>query len=103
MRIETLDDTTKRNLLDDLLKRSPSSYGAYEKNVQDILNTVRERKDEALFEYTERFDGAKINASNIRVTDEEIQEAYAIVDDNLLRIIRKALKNIESYHAKQMQ
>ena len=103
MRIETLDDTTKRNLLDDLLKRSPSSYGAYEKNVQDILNTVRERKDEAIFEYTERFDGAKINASNIRVTDEEIQEAYAVVDDNLLRIIRKALKNIESYHAKQMQ
>lgn len=103
MRIETLDDTTKRNLLDDLLKRSPSSYDAYEKNVQDILNTVRERKDEAIFEYTERFDGAKINASNIRVTDEEIQEAYAVVDDNLLRIIRKALKNIESYHAKQMR
>lgn len=103
MRIETLDESTKKNLLEDLLKRSPNSYGAYEARVQEILDTVRKKRDEALFAYTEKFDGAVINAENIQVTEEEVAEAYAQVDENLLRIIRKALKNIESYHAKQMQ
>lgn len=103
MRIERLDETTKKNLLEDLLKRSPNSYGKYEKSVQDILNTVREQKDQAIFDYTARFDGAEINASNILVTEDEIKEAYELVDENLLRIVRRALKNIESYHAKQMQ
>lgn len=103
MRIETLDESTKKNLLEDLLKRSPNSYGAYEARVQEILDTVRAKRDEAVFAYTEKFDGAVINAENIQVTEEEVKEAYAQVDENLLRIIRKALKNIESYHAKQMQ
>lgn len=103
MRIERLDETTKKNLLEDLLKRSPNSYGQYEKSVQDILETVREKKDQAIFDYTARFDGAEINASNILVTEDEIKEAYELVDENLLRIVRRALKNIESYHAKQMQ
>lgn len=103
MRIEKLDESTKKNLLEDLLKRSPNSYGAYEASVQEILNTVREKRDAAIFEYTRKFDKAEINADNILVTDSEVEEAYAQVDENLLRIIRKALKNIESYHAKQMQ
>lgn len=103
MRIEKLDESTKKNLLEDLLKRSPNSYGAYEASVQEILNTVREKRDAAIFEYTKKFDKAEINADNILVTDSEVEEAYAQVDENLLRIIRKALKNIESYHAKQMQ
>ena len=89
--------------MEDLLKRSPNSYGAYEASVQEILNTVREKRDAAIFEYTRKFDKAEINADNILVTDSEVEEAYAQVDENLLRIIRKALKNIESYHAKQMQ
>lgn len=103
MRIETLDESTKKNLLEDLLKRSPNSYASYEASVQEILNTVRCEKDAAVFAYTKKFDGADIDAGNIKVTEEEIAEAYAKVDENLLRIIRKALKNIESYHAKQMQ
>lgn len=103
MRIERLDETTKKNLLEDLLKRSPNSYEQYETRVREILNTVKEQKDQALFDYTARFDGAQIDASNIQVTEEEIREAYEIIDANLLRIVRKALKNIESYHAKQMQ
>lgn len=103
MRIEKLDESTKKNLLEDLLKRSPNSYGAYEASVQEILNTVREKRDAAIFEYTRKFDKAEINADNILVTDSEVEEAYAQVDENLLWIIRKALKNIESYHAKQMQ
>ncbi|MCI8834563.1 MAG: histidinol dehydrogenase [Ruminococcus sp.] len=103
MRIETLDETTKKNLLEDLLKRSPNSYGQYEERVQEILRTVQKERDAAVFSYTERFDGAKITAETIRVTEEEIQEAYAQVDKELLRIVRRALHNIEVYHQKQMQ
>jgi histidinol dehydrogenase len=103
MRIERLDERTKKNLLDDLLKRSPNNYGQYEDSVREILNEVKEKGDEAVFSYTRRFDKANIDASNILVTEEDVKEAYRLVDDSLLVIIRKALKNIESYHAKQMQ
>lgn len=103
MRIEKLDDSTKKNLLEDLLKRSPNSYGKYEQSVREILDAVRERKDEALFDYTEKFDGVRLDDSTILVTEEEIEEAYREVGEELLGVIRRALKNIESYHAKQMQ
>lgn len=103
MRIERLNQDTKKNLLEDLLKRSPNSYGKYEESVREILDAVWERRDEALFEYTKRFDGADINASNILVTEGEIEEAYGMVDPNLLGVIRKALVNVRSYHEKQMQ
>ena len=103
MRIEKLDQNTKKNLLEDLLKRSPNSYGQYESRVREILDDIKERRDEALFDYTERFDGFRTDADTIRVTEEEIREAYELVDDSLVWIIRKSLKNIESYHAKQMQ
>ena len=103
MRIEKLDENTKKDLLETLLKRSPNSYGKYEDSVREILDTVKEKRDQALFEYTEKFDGAHINSDNILVTEEEIKEAYDSVDSELVGIIRKALKNIESYHAKQMQ
>lgn len=103
MQIERLDERTKKNLLDDLLKRSPNNYGQYEDRVREILSAVKEKGDEAVFSYTRSFDKANINASNILVTEDEVKEAYGLVDDSLLVIIRKALKNIESYHAKQMQ
>lgn len=103
MRIERLDETTRKNLLEDLLKRSPNSYGTYEASVREILDEVKNRRDEAVFAYTEKFDGAALNADNIQVTEEEIQKAYSQVDSSLLNVIRKSLKNIESYHAKQKQ
>lgn len=103
MRIEKLDSSTKKNLLEDLLKRSPNSYGKYEASVKEILDNVQDRRDEAVFAYTKQFDGADINASNIQVTEEEIKEAYSLVDDSLLAVIRKAKKNIEVYHEKQRQ
>ena len=53
MRIEKLNQTTKKNLLEDLLKRSPNSYEMYEEQVKAILDNVKKRGDEALFEYTE--------------------------------------------------
>lgn len=103
MRIQHLDQSTRQNILADLLKRSPNQYGEYEQGVLEILDAVRKEKDRALFEYTEKFDHAKIDAETIRVTQEEIEEAYRIVDPNLIHIIRKALENIRTYHEKQRQ
>lgn len=103
MRTIKLDENTKKNLLEDLLKRSPNNYESYTEAVNEIIHTVKRDGDKALFDYTKRFDKADINASNIRVTKEEIEEAYSLVDSSLLEVIRKALVNIESYHAKQRQ
>jgi len=103
MRIVTLDETSKQNLLNDLLKRSPNHYGEFIDRVNEIISNVRTKKDAAIFDYTKRFDGADINASNILVTKEEIEEAYTKVDPELIDVIRKALVNIREYHEKQRQ
>lgn len=103
MRIQHLDSSTKKNLLEDLLQRSPSSYGQYEQAVAEILSNVKIEKDKALFAYTEQFDHAHIDASNVRVTMEEIQAAYEEVGEELLRVIRGSLESIKSYHEKQRQ
>ena len=95
--------TLRENGLENLLKRSPNSYGKFESAVADILANVKSRGDDALFEYTRNFDKADINPSNIVVTQEEIDEAYSLVDDKLLDVIRKALVNIRDYHEKQKQ
>ena len=103
MRIQRLDQDTKKNLLEDLLKRSPNQYSAYEKDVAKILEDVKRKGDEALFGYTARFDGAHLDAETVWVTEQEIQEAYDQVDEELLGIIRRALHNIRTYHEKQRQ
>lgn len=103
MRILKLTKETQNNILENLLKRSPNSYGEFESRVNDIIQNVREKRDEAVFEYTLKFDGATIDQDNIRVTEEEIKEAYEQVDPKLLDVIRKALVNIRDYHAKQKQ
>ena len=103
MRIVTLDENSKQNLLNDLLKRSPNHYGEFIDRVNDIIANVRTNGDAAIFDYTKRFDGADINASNILVTREEIEEAYTKVDPELVDVIRKALVNIREYHEKQRQ
>lgn len=103
MRILKLTKETEENILEDLLKRSPNSYGKFEDSVNEIIANVRKNRDAAIFDYTARFDGAQINASNILVTEEEIKEAYDAVDPKLLEVIRKALVNIRSYHEKQIQ
>ncbi len=103
MRIIKLTTETKQNILEDLLKRSPNSYGQYEAAVAEILNNVRVNKDAAVFEYTSKFDKAQINTDNIVVTDAEIEEAYTLVEPKLLEVIKKALVNIRDYHAKQKQ
>ena len=103
MRILKLTKETQNNILENLLKRSPNSYGEFESRVNDIIQNVREKRDEAIFEYTLKFDGATIDQDNIRVTEEEIKEAYEQVYPKLLDVIRKALVNIRDYHTKQKQ
>lgn len=103
MRIVELTKDTMQNVLEDLLKRSPNSYGEFEGRVTEIIQNVKNDRDKAVFDYTRRFDGADIGAENIRVTEEEIQEAYEQVDKSLVEVIRKALVNIRSYHEKQRQ
>ncbi len=104
MRIIELNENSKKNLLEDLLKRSPNHYDAFADSVNRILADVKKKGDEALFAYTKEFDKADINASNILVTEEEIQEAYdSLENKELVTIIRKSLKNIKEYHEKQKQ
>lgn len=103
MRIQRLDPTAREHLLTDLLKRSPDQYGEYEEQVAKILRDVRETGDEALSAYTKKFDGADVTKETILVTPQEIEEAYRQVPEELLGVIRAALRNIEEYHAKQKQ
>lgn len=103
MRIVTLTEKERKNILENLLKRSPNQYGKYQEAVDEILEAVKEKKDEALFAYTEKFDGVTVTADTIRVTEEEINEAYSLVDEQLVAVIRKALVNIREYHEKQVR
>ena len=103
MRTVTLTKESTKDILENLLKRSPSSYGKYEMAVAQILDKVKQEKDQALFGYTKEFDKADITAENIKVTEEEIKEAYEQVAPSLLAVIRKALVNIRTYHEKQRQ
>lgn len=103
MRIQKLNYETKTNLLEDLLKRSPNQYPQYESRVLEILEHVKNEKDQAVFDYTKQFDGADITANTITVTKEEIAQAYDLVDVSLVEIIRRAKENIRIYHEKQKQ
>lgn len=103
MRIIQLNEETKQNILEDLLQRSPNQYKEYEDKVAEIIADVKQRRDAALFDYTKRFDKAEINADTIAVTKEEIEEAYEVIDKEVLAVIRKAVVNIEDYHTKQKQ
>lgn len=102
MRIIELTEETKDNLLEKLLKRSPNSYGQFEQTVNDIITQVRERGDEALFEYTKKFDKCDINQQTIKVTDREIAEAYEKVEPELVRVMKKSAENITRFHQKQL-
>ena len=103
MRIVKLTEETKNNILEDLLKRSTNQYGEYEAAVNEILENVKRNKDKAVFEYTKKFDKAEITADNVQVTEEEIKEAYTLVEADLVEVIRKAIVNIRVYHEKQKQ
>ncbi len=101
MRTIKLTEETKKDLLSALLKRSPKQYGEYESRVEAILSDVEKRGDEAVFEYTEKFDGVKLNKNTVRVSEAEIKEAYDKIDPKVLAVIKKAAANIKTFHEKQ--
>lgn len=103
MRIVPLTEESKKNILEDLLKRSPNQYGEYQDTVDAILKDVKENGDKAVFSYTEKFDGAHIDASNLYVTEEEIKEAYGLVEDSLVDVMKQSLANIKAFHEKQLR
>lgn len=102
MRTIKLTEDTKKDLLNSLLKRSPNNYGQYESVVADIISNVREKGDEAVFSYTEKFDRCRIDASTIRVRPEEIAKAYEKVDGGLVEVMRRSAGNIRAFHEKQL-
>ncbi|MDD6225105.1 MAG: histidinol dehydrogenase [bacterium] len=103
MRTVKLTKDTISNILEGMLKRSPNSYGEYEKTVGDILDKVKTQGDKALFEFTKKFDKFDLNADNIRVTEQEIRQAYDSFDRELLEIIRTSKENIRKFHQRQLQ
>lgn len=103
MRKVKLTQDAVAGLLDNLLKRSPNNYGQYVDSVNEIVEAVRANGDAAVFEYTKKFDGADLNGNNIRVTQDEIDEAYRQIEPDVLDVIRKAIVNIRTYHEKQRQ
>ena len=103
MRIVKVNEDSIADILNDLLKRSPNHYEGYEEQVNAIVNDVKARGDEAVFEYTEKFDGTKLTADTVLVTEAEIEEAYEKVEPKLLDVIKKAIVNIRDFHQKQKQ
>ena len=103
MRIVNLTEETKKNILTDLLKRSPNSYGQYEETVNAIIENVRANGDKALFEYTLKFDKYELNKDNIKVTPSEIAEAYKEIDPKLIEVMKHSAENIRAFHQKMLR
>lgn len=101
MRIVSLTEETKKNLLEDLLKRSTNDYGEYEKIVADIIEQVRTRKEEAIFEYSLKFDKCTTTKENFEVSREEIEAAYLELDEHFIQVMKDSARNIKAYHEKQ--
>ena len=101
MRIVKLDENTKAQALEKLIGRGASGYGGYEKTVREIIDNVRRNGDDALIEYSEKFDKCRLTAQTLRVTAEEISDAYAALDPALIEVMKRAAENIRSYHEKQ--
>ncbi len=103
MRIVKLDQKSMENILAEMLKRDPNNYDEYTQTVQGIVDDVKTRKDEAVFEYTRKFDKAELTPETIRVTEQEIEEAMSQVEPGLLEVMKHSMANIRSYHEKQKQ
>ena len=103
MRVLELTQENKKNVLDELIKRSPNHYGEYEAIVADIVENIKNNGDKALFEYTAKFDKFALNADNIRVTENEIEEAYASISPKYIEVMKEAFENIKAYHEMQVR
>ena len=102
MRTLKLTEETRKNVLEELLKRSPNQYGQYEAIVNEIIQAVRDKKDQAVIEYTSKFDKWDCKVTNLKVTKEEIEEAYTLIDDEFIVCMKKSAANITAFHTKQL-
>lgn len=103
MRIIKLTEESRKNILEDLLKRSPNNYDKYQDTVDEILTDVRKNGDNAVFAYTRKFDKADLSPDTLYVTEQEIKEAYEKVDSELIEVMKKSIQNIRDYHEKQVR
>ncbi len=103
MRIVSLTEDSIKDILSGLLKRNPGQYTEYEQTVNEIIANVRQNGDQAVFEYTKKFDKWDINENNIRVSEKEIDDAYGSFDKNLIEVMKRSASNISEYHKKQLQ
>ena len=103
MRIIKLTSDSKTKLMGELLKRTTDDYGEQETIVKEILKNVHDKGDEALFDYTKKFDKADLNSATVKVTEDEIEAAYGEVDEELVEVIRKSIANIKKFHEKQVK
>lgn len=103
MRIVKLDQGAKKDLQEKLLKRSPTHYTEYEQTVAEIVSNVRNGGDQAMFDYTERFDHIRLDASSIRVTAEEIRAAYESLDPEFVGVMKRSAANIREFHERQVR
>ena len=102
MKIINLNENTRKELLLQLQKRSPSSYGGYEQTVNEIIENVRQHGDKALFDYTEKFDHCSLSRETVQVTREEIEEAYTKISPEFVAVMKKSAENIRAFHEKQL-
>ena len=103
MRIVELTSENQSKAMEALLKRSPVNYTEYEDTVRGIIADVRKNGDEAVFALEKKFDKCSLTKDTIRVTREEIEEAYKELDPAFIEVMKKAAANIRSYHQKQVQ
>ncbi|MEE1041325.1 MAG: histidinol dehydrogenase [Lachnospiraceae bacterium] len=102
MRIMKLTGDSRKGALEALLGRSPAGYSEYEETVRQIIEDVRARGDEAVFELEEKFDRCRLDRDSIRVSRQEIEEAYGKLDPAFVEVIRRSAANIRAYHEKQV-
>ena len=101
MRIVSLTKQSQEELLELLKERNPSSYTSQQAAVDDIIANVREKKDEAVFLYEKQFDHCELSRESLRVSKEEIEEAYRELDPEFVEVMKRAAENIRAYHEKQ--
>ena len=101
MRIVSLTKQSQEELLELLKERNPASYTSQQAAVDDIIANVREKKDAAVFLYEKQFDHCELSRESLRVSKEEIEEAYRELDPEFVEVMKRAAENIRAYHEKQ--
>ncbi len=101
MRTLKLTEETKKELLGNLLNRNPASYSEYEKTVDEIINDIRNNGDKALFDYTLKFDKCSLDAATVKISRQEIDEAYKSLDPEFIEVMKRSAANIRAFHEKQ--